>query len=234
MVAIGVGNQEAAPRGEPIDADLSVLHCALEPLEYLAQTSLERAGPECPQVKLGLLYEIDVEGAEAEVSPASIDLVEQEAGREAVAAHDGLWIEDPGLDVGVVHLALRVLSRQGFGVESQLAALRDDDDLVAFDLPFSDRALQFLADRALAREVAIRECGVEDVDSALEAPGDGGSVQQIFDASRSTTPRSESEGREGQRVGPAEVSRKIREALGETPGSCWCGPPGESFRDRLL
>ncbi len=145
-------------------------------------------------MQLGLLHEIDVERLEPEVPATAVDLVQQERRAQAAAADHRLGVDQAAADVGVVELPLRVADCEGLGVESELSALGYDDELISGYDTLGDGASQRAPHRALAREAAIGERRVQDVDAPLETLGDGRAIEEIFDASGPAAARAECQG----------------------------------------
>ncbi len=208
MAAVRVGQQEAVPGREPVGPDPASGHRALERLEGPHEGAAEPVDPERAKLDLGLLDQVVVEGREAEIATAPFDLVEQEARGQDVSAVDVLEVDEAGIDVGRVEVALgggmvpdaRAVGRQG-------APLRHDDDLLARDLSLGEGAAKGLADRPLARLEPVRERGVHHVAGRLEIVGEGASVEQVVDPARIPAQGAEAEGGEPEGIGSREVVR---------------------------
>jgi hypothetical protein len=168
-------------------------------------------------VQLGLLEQVQVDGREAQVAQAALDLVAQEGCVQAVhPVHDVVGVDESRLDVGLEQVASRVPARgEQIGIHGEVAALRHDHDLVACGAALAKRALERRPQTALARVHAVRERRIEDVDAPREQLQHRGAVQHVVDAPRLAVSHAECKRRQGQAIRPAKVSLAIGEALGE-------------------
>jgi hypothetical protein len=76
--AVAVRQQEAVPGAQAVRRDDPVRDGALERLERAAESAPELLGAALAEVQLGLLEQVQVDGREAQVAQAALDLVAQE------------------------------------------------------------------------------------------------------------------------------------------------------------
>ena len=196
----------AGPGGGAVAADRAVGAGALQLGERLAHPEQEALARDLLELHLGIVEVVDVDGPQAEVAPALLDLLAQVPGSERMAAGDDVRPRhEAGVDEGLLDVRARI--RRPGPVERQEAGLAGDHHLLAPRHAPLHRLDQPAPDRALAALVAVVGCGVDHVQAGLESPDHRRLVGEV-----------------GRLVGRAEVSadsdrrnREVAQAT-EVPG----------------
>ena len=128
---------KAVPGRDPIDADPPFADGAFEELEDRAHAPAKRRAVHLGQLHLGIVHVVDVDGLDAEVRAALLELVGEIPGRHAVAAADHVaGLEDPRAHIVLDEVGVAVGRRAA--VERDEAALGREHDLVATEAPGVD------------------------------------------------------------------------------------------------
>lgn len=161
---------EPLPRRAAVGTDVSGSDAPLERLECTPDSMLKLAWRDCIQLLLGVVEIVQVDGGDAEVLAAAVDLVIEVGRGEAMPIDDQLaGRNDPGIDILPLDVRLVLGARGGRrAVEGEVAPLRADDDLVARDFLRRDRFTQRGADGTLRTLAPVVDRRVEDVEAASQ------------------------------------------------------------------